>query len=104
MHPTRTVTSWAFSTPFTMYTDPPTFDFVHCKEGELTHQKDKYKKVPLPQVLGYFVVVVGYTLKSGKHFRLLFQKAAEETFRSRTKIVFALKHVKHFSGRPQGLK
>lgn len=104
---TCAVTSWEFSTHFKMYTDPLTFDFVCFKKGHLTHQTGKYKNPATSS--GIWVIycccccwIHLEAREAGQ--RLIFQKAAGETFRSGTKIVFALKHVKHFLGREKGLK
>lgn len=42
------------------------------------------------------IITAGYTLKSGKHFRHLYPRMLQETFRFRTKIVFALNYIKCF--------
>lgn len=91
-----------------MYTDPLNFDFLCCKGEDLTWQTGKHEDVSPPWVFWYSLVVVaaaaavavvtisGYTLKSGKHFRHLYPRMLQETFRFRTKIVFALNYIKCF--------
>lgn len=104
MHPTHPVTSQAFSSPFKVYTDPLNFDFLCCKGEDLTWQTGKHEDVS-PWVFRYSLVVVtaaaavavvtitGYTLK---HFRHRYPKMLQETFRFKTKMVFALNYITCF--------